>query len=231
MSRRNRPRNTDARCRNPSPPPPVDPPKVDTMGIIFNDPTFSNNFLRNSGRRIRPNKFYNEDVAESLGRDTTRTPRRITFQLMNTQQNMTIREVNKAFGWPTNGTIGPKYRPPRRYNASEFWRKIIGLFGYNPRIDKATAIIHPAFRMSQRTIANTTFARGDSSGVVSTRELHFLWHLSEGSTALNVGCWLVDHLEDVARGSGNITIGGMITIIASALNLNFADQEVCPGPT
>ena len=60
MSRRNRP-------RNPSPPPPVDPPQVDTMGIIFNDLTFSNNFLRNSRRRIRPTKFYNDEVANELG--------------------------------------------------------------------------------------------------------------------------------------------------------------------
>uniref|UniRef100_A0A803NES9 Arabidopsis retrotransposon Orf1 C-terminal domain-containing protein n=1 Tax=Chenopodium quinoa TaxID=63459 RepID=A0A803NES9_CHEQI len=164
-------------------------------------------------------------------RDNNRSPHRLTFQLMNTQHNLNIKRVNQAFGWPINGTIGPKDRPLRNYCAGEFWRKITGLFDYNPRTDKATAIIHPAFRMSQRTIANTTFARGDSSGVVSTRELHFLWHLSEGSTTLDVEAWLVDHIEDVATRSGNITIGGMITIIASALNLDFADKQVCPRPT
>uniref|UniRef100_A0A803NBB4 Uncharacterized protein n=1 Tax=Chenopodium quinoa TaxID=63459 RepID=A0A803NBB4_CHEQI len=67
MSRRNQPRNTDARYRNPSPLPPVDPPQVDTMGIVFNDPTFLNKYIRISRRRVRPTKFYDESVAEALG--------------------------------------------------------------------------------------------------------------------------------------------------------------------
>uniref|UniRef100_A0A803N020 Arabidopsis retrotransposon Orf1 C-terminal domain-containing protein n=1 Tax=Chenopodium quinoa TaxID=63459 RepID=A0A803N020_CHEQI len=164
-------------------------------------------------------------------RDTNKTPRRITFQLMNSLHNLTIRRINQVFGWPTTRTIGPRDSYPRNYNAGEFWRKITSLFEYNPRTDKATTIIHPGFRLSQRTTTNTTFVRGDSSWVVSTRELYFLWHLSEGITTLDVGFWLVDHLEDVATGSDNITTGGMITIIAAALNLDFADEEVCLGPT
>uniref|UniRef100_A0A803N707 Arabidopsis retrotransposon Orf1 C-terminal domain-containing protein n=1 Tax=Chenopodium quinoa TaxID=63459 RepID=A0A803N707_CHEQI len=140
---------------------------------------------------------------------------------MNANHKVTIRRVNKYFGWPTIGAIGPKDRYPRDYEAGDFWRQLTGLFYYNPRSDKATTIIHLSFRLSQRAIANTTFARGDNLGVVSTRVIYFLWHLSEGNTTLDVSSWFVDHLEDVSTDSGNITIGGMITIIATFLDLDL----------
>lgn len=155
MPRRNQSRNTSSlRFRNPSPPPPVDPPQVDTMGIVFADQAFSANFLKISRRRVKPTKFYDSEVADALGvraditmlfegvdlgswlelyaltyrrltleflsslcvhRDTTRSPRYMTFQLMNAQHRMSVARVNQAFGWPVSGTMGPKDRQPRNY--------------------------------------------------------------------------------------------------------------------
>lgn len=56
--------------------------------------------------------------------------------------------------------------------------------------------------------------------------------MSAGDERINLGAWLVDHLEDVSRRPrGDITIGGMITIIATALGVDVAGLQVVPGET
>ena len=68
MSIQNQSGNTSlGRLRNPPPPPQVQIPHVNTLGIRWEDQNFLTRFIRNSERRIRPTKFYNHDVAESLG--------------------------------------------------------------------------------------------------------------------------------------------------------------------
>ena len=53
-----------------------------------------------------------------------------------------------------------------------------------------------------------------------------------GGYRINPGAWLIDHLEYVSsRPSGAITIGGMITIIAVSLGIDFAGLQVVPGET
>lgn len=56
--------------------------------------------------------------------------------------------------------------------------------------------------------------------------------MSQGDNRINPGAWLIDHLESVSRGSrGEITIGGMITIIAIALGFDVAGLQAVPGET
>lgn len=66
-SRRNQRRATSsANLRNPSPPPPIAPPQMDTLGIEFRDQEFLQNFLRLSARPIRPTRFYDVTASQEL---------------------------------------------------------------------------------------------------------------------------------------------------------------------
>lgn len=247
------------------------PPTVDTMGIVFNNPSFLDKFVGLSHRPIRPTKFYDPLAARALGiesdmvqlfsftnfdsfltmhaltykrltleflsslyvhRDENNSPRYLSFQLMNSGTiQMSVAQVNAAFGWTSDLKYGPKDGHSKHYNSGLFWRQITGKMDRDPRRDKATSIVNPAFRLSHRTFSSTIFARGDSSGVVSIRELQFIWHLTRGDGRLDMGAWLLDHLDGVARGRGDITIGGMITILAQYNGIDFSELQAIPGTT
>ena len=65
----------------------------------------------------------------------------------------------------------------------------------------------------------TIFARGDSAGVVSSRELFILW-----SQFLEPCMWLMDHFDKVTTCHGEIAIGGMISVIVLSFGVDFTDH-------
>ena len=66
-SRRNAPRSTStANLRNPSPPPLIAPPQLDTLGIEFRHQDHLNQFLRLSARPIKPTRFYDVTASQAL---------------------------------------------------------------------------------------------------------------------------------------------------------------------
>ena len=273
VNRRNTPRHTStANLRNPSLPPPVAPPQVDTLGIEFRNQEHLNNFIRLSSRRIKPTRFYDVEASRLLMVDgdvaqlfnqvgwsswlnlhsltyrnltleflstfsVTRSegssnPRRVSFQLLGQHYDRPIGFFNNCFGWPKGGTIGPRSPLANDYSPVHFWQRLTGRLDYNPARSKGSCIVSPCFRITQRFLTGTIFARGDSQGVVSAGVLYFMWHMSEGDERINPGAWLIDHLEDVSVAKkGDIAIGGMISIIAATLGVDFADMQAVTGDT
>ncbi|KMT13370.1 hypothetical protein BVRB_4g084070 [Beta vulgaris subsp. vulgaris] len=151
--------------------------------------------------------------------------------MMGSPHTLSIKQVSEAFGFPRGGLIGPHNSYSRQFNSGHFWRLLTSLFTYDPRPSKAAGIINPGFRYVHRLLASILFARGDSSGVVSLRELYFLWHMTQGDCRLVPSMWLMDHLDDVRKGNGEITIGGLISIFAICLGYDLSNLAVVPGET
>ncbi|KMS97284.1 hypothetical protein BVRB_7g177280 [Beta vulgaris subsp. vulgaris] len=257
-------------ARDPPPPPAINPPPLDTLGIQFTCEAHLERFRILSGRRLRPTRFYDPNIATKLGidgdlqqifysvgwhqflnmhalsykritleflstlevvRSNTKNPRSITFQLMNETRHLNRTQLNTIFGWPTEGSHGPHSGRSERYDDNTFWNLITGQAVYYPQRAKASGVVSPGLRTAHRFLSLTIFARGDSAGVVTSRELYIVWCLVDGASFLNHAMWLMDHLDEVTRSRGDIAIGGMITIIASSFGLDLTGQQVIPCST
>ncbi|KAL5989003.1 hypothetical protein ACLOJK_027105, partial [Asimina triloba] len=60
------------------------------------------------------------------------------------------------------------------------WEELAGSSNYNPSSSKAAKLIIPALRYIHRFMAHSIFGQGESTGVVSKRELYLLWAMVLG---------------------------------------------------
>lgn len=79
---------------------------------------------------------------------------------------------------------------------------------------KASGIQNPCFRYAQKVLAFTLFGRGGSTGVVTRRELFFLFAMTN-RVVVSVAAFAADYLGRMGRAAqGGISIEGIITQIA-----------------
>lgn len=81
----------------------------------------------------------------------------------------------------------------------------------------------------------TCFARDNTRGVRSTKELYFLWHVvvrlvqpihedeEESEVTLSPACWFMDYLASVVEGSSEIAIGGMVILLVLGVGADLSE--------
>jgi hypothetical protein len=107
-----------------------------------------------------------------------------------------------------------------RSHNMEFWSQITGLDTFNPSRQRAKHIVHPCWRTAHHILNTSIFGRLEP-GQINRCELFFLYCMrhreeSDFSTFLIYKCEAVRQ-----RITGDIHIGGLITIIGRVVGLNF----------
>ncbi|WVZ01768.1 hypothetical protein V8G54_022574, partial [Vigna mungo] len=139
----------------------------------------------------------------------------IAFRLHNVSYRLTLAEFNAIFGFP----IGGARNYPKNFDVGSFWFQLSKSSSFVSFDSKEANIQHPCFRYAYRLMAHTLFARDDSHSAVRKSELLFLWGMVN-DVSLDSRAWLARQFLKVGKASsGQIAIGGLITIIALHLNI------------
>lgn len=151
----------------------------------------------------------------------------VSFRIFNHRIVKTLPAFNKLLKLPTDG---PR-KVPLDWIPQTLWAQITTHGDqYRPSSSKAANIYNPVFRYLQRLLANTIFARGESTGTCRESELFFLHCMLEG-TPPDTGFFLAKQLQRVGtnRSSGDIAIGGLVTIIIQQLGCDISSFTATHG--
>lgn len=142
----------------------------------------------------------------------------MTFRLYNEDYSLSLIELGQCLKLPLVG----HGMVPSDFERHVFWAAITGLPVYDPRSAKASWIQNPCFRYAHKGLAYTMFGRGDSTGVVTKRELYLL-HAMIYDVPVNVAAFVADHLTPMGKATkGAISVGGLITQIADHCGCRIA---------
>lgn len=142
--------------------------------------------------------------------------------MFDIDHELSLDEFGKALNLPSVGAG----RAPDTFNPEPFWKVITGKESYYTKGTKASSIQNPCFRYAQKAFAYTLFGRGDNPGVVSIRELYFLYCMSEHKQ-FNVAAFMEDHLRKVSRAKAEtIYVGGIITAFVDGLGYGRELRDV-----
>ncbi|XP_039118260.1 uncharacterized protein LOC120254177 [Dioscorea cayenensis subsp. rotundata] len=110
----------------------------------------------------------------------------IQFRAYGVQYQMSVTEFSIALGlYELEFTRTFEYSNlflelPVHITPSEYWRKVSRETVYNPARSKAAQLRDPAVRVVHALLSRSLSGLGESSGVVSTRDILFLWSMVEG---------------------------------------------------
>lgn len=160
----------------------------------------------------------------------------VSFIIKNRQYLIYTKQLMELLGFPSTneGEMNDSCTFQRDLSQDAFKRAICGACP----TQKASQIVHPALRYIQRVLAHTIFGRGETQCNFYKPELFYLYCMlrrnnGEMHFMPHFGDHLAKHFQHVAtstRGNGNISCGGIITKIASALRLDLSQDEPIDGP-
>lgn len=134
----------------------------------------------------------------------------MTFRLYNVDHELTVEQLSEILRLPL---YGPR-AVPDSFDAKTFWLAITRRSNYVAKGPKASGIHNPCFRYAQKVMAFTLFGRGDNTGVVTQRELFFLFSMAN-RVAMSVAPFVADFLGRVGRATQRrISLWDIITQIA-----------------
>ncbi|KAJ1400102.1 hypothetical protein SESBI_29828 [Sesbania bispinosa] len=152
---------------------------------------------------------------------------RITFRLNNEDHVLGLVQINSIYGLP----LGGERKVPNDFNEGEFWYALTGSSFYTPSATKASHIHNPCFKYIHRVMANSVFGRGESFGNVRQTELFLLWAMVN-ALPVDTGSHLACQFSKVGKAmTGDIVIGGFITPIAQAFNIDLSNDRKILGDT
>ncbi|XP_074309728.1 uncharacterized protein LOC141644155 [Silene latifolia] len=152
----------------------------------------------------------------------------IRFQLLNQTHVMTYGELRTAFG------VAPReneeaWVSPSDATVADFW------FALNHEAkssitEKSSRLSHPAFRFVHRVIAMDFFCQGEPTNL-PRNEIKALWSMSpEGVGHPDwVEAFVNACLETRGMECGKLSMGGLVTLIATQLGLPLDDADRIPG--
>ncbi|CAI9260507.1 unnamed protein product [Lactuca saligna] len=156
-----------------------------------------------------------------------------TFQLKGEHHRLTYEELDSIMGIDDPLRISPQnqeYQDFLRYPDANFWMQISGLATFNPSRQRAKHIVHPCWRIAHRVLTTSIFGRLEP-GQINRCELFFLRSMRR-ALPLSFSSFFLDKCDSIRqRSSGEIFIGGLITIIGRAVGLDFPDPEYIPVDT
>ncbi|KAJ9544667.1 hypothetical protein OSB04_024374 [Centaurea solstitialis] len=151
----------------------------------------------------------------------------IHFRMFNVERYLTDEQLLDIFGFrrPSisrrHGTFCPTDRIAPYFHATSFWRALTGSNEeFDSRHARACLIRHPVMRLAQRILSSTLFARTDT-GIVPKYELYVLWAMTDPVGIHDqyypngLKCILDKFSRTQESSSGEICIGGLITLIAT----------------
>ncbi|CAI9286950.1 unnamed protein product [Lactuca saligna] len=157
----------------------------------------------------------------------------LTFQLKGEHHRLTYEELDSIMGIDDPFRISPQnqeYQDFLRYPDANFWMQISGLATFNPSRQRAKHIVHPCWRIAHRVLTTSIFGRLEP-GQINRCELFFLRSMRR-ALPLSFSGFFLDKCDSIRqRSSGEIFIGGLITIIGRAVGLDFPDPEYIPVDT
>ena len=164
--------------------------------------------------------------------DPNRTSGTIYFRMFNADYSLTHERIREIFLFPSGegfATIAP-LESDWDSEAFAFWRKITNTTTEKWEGLKATTIQNPAIRYLHRILSSTIFCR-ENTGNLNSKDLFFI-HCALNQISVDPTPFLLTHLISVAnRVTGSICVGGIITAIANALELEpaleLADTLLC----
>ena len=149
----------------------------------------------------------------------------ISFSMGNQQWSLTLDQVNTALNLrPYRATLDVSDD-----HLSRIWYKITGRDSFVVRSDGYVKyMVHPIFKIIQRILANTIFGREECSKIMSP-ELQSLYCMTHGME-FDLGYEFVKKLLRLSSAStkGAIVIGGLVTRIAKALDIDLSGYEAIP---
>jgi len=150
----------------------------------------------------------------------------IQFQAFGAMHKMSLTEFSIHLGlYNADFTRTPEYdalltsRPPGESMVAA-WRRIGKTKEYDPRQTKATSLVSPAVRYMHYMLSHTITGRGDSTGVVSLRELDMLMSMVDGfhlHLGFEVAYYI--HRQGTNPRIGAIFVGPYITRIIRSMGL------------
>ena len=131
----------------------------------------------------------------------------ITFQLRNTVHNMPLALLNEIFG-----ITGEVSKMPYEFSHStdRFWQEITGERKFSANAEKSSSIRNPVLRILQKACVCFPFARVEH-GSITRDELFLLWQILYRQLALNLGHFMIKHLERAAKKkNGTLCVGALV---------------------
>ena len=157
----------------------------------------------------------------------------LTFQLKGEHHRLTYAELDSIMGIDDPFRISPQsqeYQDFLRCPDANFWMQISGLPTFNPSRQRAKHIVHPCWRIAHRVLTTSIFGRLEP-GQINRCELFFLRSMRR-ALPLSFSGFFLDKCDSIRqRSSGEIFIGGLITIIGRAVGLDFPAPEYIPVDT
>ncbi|XP_042025487.1 uncharacterized protein LOC121772440 [Salvia splendens] len=142
----------------------------------------------------------------------------IKFRMRNAEYTVTMAQFKEIFGFS-----GEVYREPFNFshNANDFWKAITTVddnFAANRA--KGSLIRNPALRLLQKACVCYPFARHEH-GSVQRDELFLLWTILHKEAPLNLGHFMIKHLERASKKkTGTLCVGAVVSAIALHLGVS-----------
>ncbi|KAJ3698389.1 hypothetical protein LUZ61_002094 [Rhynchospora tenuis] len=136
----------------------------------------------------------------------------IHYRLLDNDYSSTASEISELFGFAPGGEFKGKIN-------GDLWKYLTGM-DERPEQPKGKFIQHPVFRMIQRGLGHTIFARGESAAKMRKEEFMVMSRMAFGAIykQLDLAIMMIKYWERVAKGrrtgEGQITLGGYITCLA-----------------
>ncbi|KAJ3684756.1 hypothetical protein LUZ61_013920 [Rhynchospora tenuis] len=137
----------------------------------------------------------------------------IHYRLLDNDYSSTASEISELFGF----TPGDEFKGKID---EDLWRYMTGMNERPSEQPKGKYIQHPVFRMIQRGLGHTIFARGESAAKMRKEEFMVMTRMAFGAIykQLDLAVMMIKYWEKVAKGrragEGQITMGGYITCLA-----------------
>ncbi|CAI9275491.1 unnamed protein product [Lactuca saligna] len=160
------------------------------------------------------------------------TARVLTFKLQGRQHRLKYKKLNKIMGTYdiyNSDIYSHQWTQFKSLPNVEFWTQITSLPKFNPSRQKDPFIMHPCWRIAHRILSTSIFARHEP-GQINTVELYFLYCMSRHRWSLtDFTTFFLDKCDSLrTKTTGDICIGGLITLIGLGMGLQFPASEYVP---
>lgn len=164
----------------------------------------------------------------------------ISFFLGGVKKQMSPRQVNKLFGFPLEGTIGPdsfksfcEAVGDKGFVAKHFWKEVTGQTAWVVGSTKSFALVNPVIRLLHRLLLQVFYPKGET-GQVATNDFRMLWWFVNGDPTtmgqLDFGRFLIAaFIWERDHSTCFITMGSFITVFAKHVGVPLSSYTVLSG--
>ncbi|KAJ1406078.1 hypothetical protein SESBI_25333 [Sesbania bispinosa] len=219
--------------RTPPPPKVNQIPPPNTHGIVCKDQMQKDRYDNLVKRKIVTTRYFDENALATLGLldEVKWLIDRVGWNQFLTIKSPSYEKLSLEFLSSVEAKVlyGGERKVPNDFNEGEFWYALIGSSFYTPSAAKASRIHNPCFKYIHRVMAHSMFGRGESLGNVKQTELFLLWAMVN-ALLVDTGSHLARQFSKMGKAvTGDIVIGGFITPIAQAFNIDLSNDRQILG--